>query len=224
MQKVSIIIPTINEEATIGAVIDSIPKGWADIEIIVVDTNSTDRTVEIALSKGAKVINEPKRGYGIAYKTGFVHASGDIIVTLDADLTYPADKIPYLVQMLLKEDLDFITCDRLTNISPSVMSFKHKFGNWFLTKTANMLFGLNLKDSQSGMWIFKKSILKHLRLVAAGMAFSEEIKIEVFKKGFKAKEIPIQYKLRKGESKLLSWRDGIGNLKFIFKKALNQNL
>ncbi|PJB21787.1 MAG: glycosyl transferase family 2, partial [Euryarchaeota archaeon CG_4_9_14_3_um_filter_38_12] len=111
--KVSVVIPTINEESSIGSVIDEIP---IKAEIIVVDSNSKDKTVEIAKSKGAKIINEPRLGYGRAYKTGFENATGDIIVTLDGDLTYPAYKIKEFVEMLEKEKLDFITCDRLTKL------------------------------------------------------------------------------------------------------------
>ena len=96
--KISIVIPTLNEEEGIGATIDSIKKeefekrGW-DYEIIIVDGNSKDKTREIASNKGAKIIIEPRKGYGRAYKTGFSMADGDIIVTGDADGTYPFDEV-----------------------------------------------------------------------------------------------------------------------------------
>ena len=213
--KVSVVIPTINEESSIGSVIDEIP---IKAEIIVVDSNSKDKTVEIAKSKGAKIINEPRLGYGRAYKTGFENATGDIIVTLDGDLTYPASKIKDFVDMLEHEKLDFITCDRLTKLEKGVMSLKHRFGNWVLTATAHILFGIKIKDSQSGMWIFRKSILNKLNLTSDEMAFSEEIKIESWKKGFRCREMPIEYRMRKGEAKIMSWKHGIGNLLFLFRK------
>ncbi len=212
---ISVVIPTINEEKSIGSVIDEIP---VKAEIIVVDSNSKDKTVEIAESKGAKIIKENRLGYGRAYKTGFQHAKGDIIVTLDGDLTYPAYKIKELVKMLENESLDFITCDRLTNLSKDVMSLKHRFGNWVLTATANILFGIKINDSQSGMWIFRKNILNKLNLTSDEMAFSEEIKIEAHKKGFRFKEVLIEYRIRKGEAKIMSWKHGIGNLLFLFRK------
>ena len=215
--KVSVVIPTINEESSIGSVIDEIPEEL-DAEVVVVDSNSKDRTVEIAQEKGAKIINENRLGYGRAYKTGFENATGDIIVTLDGDLTYPASKIKELVDMLENEKLDFITCDRLTKLEKGVMSLKHRFGNWVLTATAHILFGVKIKDSQSGMWIFRKSILNKLNLTSDEMAFSEEIKIEAWKKGFRCREIPIEYRIRKGEAKLMSWKHGIGNLLFLFRK------
>jgi len=215
--KVSVVIPTINEESSIGSVIDEIPEEL-DAEVVVVDSNSKDRTVEIAQEKGAKIINENRLGYGRAYKTGFENATGDIIVTLDGDLTYPAYKIKEFVEMLEKEKLDFITCDRLTKLEKGVMSLKHRFGNWVLTATAHILFGVKIKDSQSGMWIFRKSILNKLNLTSDEMAFSEEIKIESWKKGFRCREMPIEYRIRKGEAKLMSWKHGIGNLLFLFRK------
>lgn len=226
--KVSVIIPTMNEEASIGDVIQSIKDAFAaanvsifaknpvDYEILVVDTNSKDRTREIAMEKGAIVIDEPRRGYGRAYKTGFEKASGEIIATLDGDSTYPAERIPELVHLLITKDVDFITCDRLSTLKPGVMSYKHRVGNKILTFVANLLFGVNIKDSQSGMWIFKKEILKKLRLESDGMPFSEEIKIEAFRK-CRCIEIPIEYRVRKGEVKLSSWRDGTRNMKYLFK-------
>ena len=222
--KVSVIIPTLNEEKSIAEVIDSIPKDFAEnVEIAIVDGLSTDRTVKIAKSKGARVIFEKRKGYGRAYKTGFKEAKGDIIVTLDGDLTYPAEKIPELVDQLTKEKLDFITCDRLSNLEQGVMSKKHKFGNWVLTFTTNLLFGIKIGDSQSGMWIFRKKILDQLQLTDDGMPLSEEIKIEAFKnKGVKAKEVLIEYRIRKGDAKISTWGDGSKNFKFLFKKRFGK--
>ena len=112
---VTIILPTRNEEEALGPTVDSIPRDWCDeLEIMIVDGNSSDRTREIALEKGIRVHLEPRKGYGRAYRTGFVVAKGDIIVTMDADCTYPAEVIPDLVKRLIDDDLDFITCDRLT--------------------------------------------------------------------------------------------------------------
>jgi hypothetical protein len=166
------------------------------------------------------VIYERRKGYGRAYKSGFKHASGDIIVTLDGDMTYPAEKIPELVRLLVKDKLDFISCDRISRLNAVAMSRKHRFGNWILTFTTNLLFGLKLRDSQSGMWVFRKKILEKLNLTSDGMPFSEEIKIESWRKGFNCREVPIEYRIRKGQVKLSSWRDGTKNLKFLFKKWL----
>jgi glycosyltransferase involved in cell wall biosynthesis len=218
--KVTVIIPTLNEEESIGATIDEIPReSFDELEILIVDGRSTDKTVKIAKSKGARIVMEPRKGYGRAYKTGFRKAQGDIIATLDGDTTYPAEDIPKLVKMLIDKKLDFITCDRLSTLKKGVMSRKHRFGNWMLVKTMNVLHGMHLKDSQSGMWIFRREILKKINVTSDGMALSEEIKIECFKnKAIKAIEVPINYRVRVGEVKIESWGDGSANWKFLFKK------
>ena len=217
--KVSVIIPTMNEEGSIGLVIDEVNAALGPMphEILVVDTASKDRTREIASEKGAIVVDEPRRGYGRAYKTGFERASGDVIATLDADLTYPAIDIPRLVKMLAEADLDFISTNRLAMMDKGAMSAKHRFGNWVLSTTARLLFKVKMRDSQSGMWVFRKSILPKLTIESDGMAMSEEIKVEAFKK-VRATEVPIRYRARAGEVKLQSWSDGLGNLRFLFKK------
>jgi len=224
MTKLSIIIPTMNEEGSIGLVIDDI-KGslpsTIDYEILVVDTNSKDRTREIATSKGARVIEEPGRGYGRAYKTGFENAKGEVIATLDADRTYPAGRIAEIAGMLEAENLDFITTNRFAEMQPGAMNFTHKFGNWILAISARLLFRVKLRDSQSGMWIFRRSALPKLDISSDGMAMSEEIKIEAFKK-LRVKEVPIKYSPRIGEVKLNTWRDGKDNLKFLFKKRFGK--
>jgi glycosyltransferase involved in cell wall biosynthesis len=217
--KVSVLIPTLNEEQSIGQTLDEIPKDFAQLELIIIDGLSTDRTVEIAKKKGAKVVMEKRKGYGRAYKSGFQKASGDIIVTLDGDTTYPAYDIPRVVKMLIDENLDFITCDRLSTLKKEAMTKKHRFGNWLLAKTTNVLFFMHIKDSQSGMWVFRREILKQINLTSDGMPLSEEIKIETFKnKIIKAIEIPVEYRIRIGDIKLDTWGDGIGNWKFLWRK------
>jgi len=217
--KVSVIIPTMNEELSIGSVIDEVKQAVAalEYEILVVDTNSRDRTREIAASKGAVVIDEPRRGYGRAYKTGFEKATGDVIATLDADMTYPASEIPRFVEMLDSQGLDFVTTNRFARMEKGAMGGKHRLGNWVLSLTTRVLFRVRVRDSQSGMWVFRRSILPRLELASDGMALSEEIKIEAFRKA-KATEVPITYRVRVGEVKLNSWKDGLGNLKYLFKK------
>lgn len=218
--KVSVIIPTMNEEKSIGMVIDEVRSAIGDsrpYEILVVDTDSRDRTREIAARKGALVVDEPRRGYGRAYKTGFEKATGEYVATLDADMTYPADEIPRLLEMLEEDTLDFITTNRFAKMAKGAMSMKHRFGNWVLSATARVLFRVKLKDSQSGMWAFRRSVLQIFDVKSDGMSFSEELKIEAFRKA-KAAEVPISYGVRVGEAKISSWGDGLGNLKYLFKK------
>ena len=218
--KLSVIIPTMNEERSIGLVINDIKNaldGKRAYEIIVVDTDSKDLTRDIASGHGAVVVEEPKRGYGRAYKTGFDKATGEIIATLDADMTYPAAEIPRLADMLEDKGLDFITTNRFEGMERGAMPAKHRFGNWVLSATARILFRVKFRDSQSGMWVFRKEVLPKLELVSDGMSMSEELKIEAFRK-LRAAEVPITYKPRIGEAKLRSWKDGTSNLRYLFKK------
>ncbi|MEF8832761.1 MAG: glycosyltransferase family 2 protein, partial [Candidatus Thermoplasmatota archaeon] len=96
----------------------------------------------------------------------------------------------------------------------------HRFGNWVLKTTMNLLFRTKLNDSQSGMWVFNSSALRHLNVTSDGMPFSEEIKIEAIKKGLKVDEVPIEYRKRKGEAKIRSLKDGFKNFTFLWKKRL----
>ena len=226
----SILLPTINEDQGIGITIDSInlqyfkDHNW-DIELIIVDAGSKDNTQKIAQDKGAMVIEELRRGYGRAYKTGLSTITGDIIVTGDADATYPFDTIHEYIQMLLDENLDFITTDRFASLKQGSMSVKHHFGNLMLATALRIMFLLQIRDSQSGMWIFKKDALRKVQPLDDfndGMPFSEEIKIEMFSaKNVRSKEIPSTLYVRAGEVKLDSFRDGWKNLKFLFKKRVN---
>jgi glycosyltransferase involved in cell wall biosynthesis len=213
----TVIIPCLNEEQGVEKVLRAMP-GFVD-ELIVVDNASTDRTAEVAASLGAKVIREDVRGYGRSYKRGFAGATGDIIVTLDGDHSYPADALSYLLEAFLHLDVDFLNASRFPVRDSSAMSFKHKFGNLVLSMVMSILFFRWVRDSQSGMWVFRRAILKGMSLESDGMAFSEEIKIEAIRNPrIRFGEISILYSSRLGEKKLNPWRDGIQNILFLLKK------
>jgi len=222
--RLSIVIPAMNEEEGIGDVLDQIPRAELEamgypLEIVVVDGESVDRTRDISRQKGARVVIEPRKGYGRAYKTGFETAQGEIIATGDADLTYPFDKLPEILRLFEKEKLDFLTTNRFGKLQEGAMSAKHKLGNWVLSTTARVLFMVDVKDSQSGMWLMRSGILPQLKLTSDGMPLSEEIKIEAFgKPHLRCREIPIEYRVRVGDVKLSSWKDGYRNLKFLLQK------
>jgi glycosyltransferase involved in cell wall biosynthesis len=221
--EITVIIPTMNEEEAIGQVMDEVNaalKGM-NYEVMIVDTNSRDKTREIASGKGARIIDEPRRGYGRAYKTGFREAKGQFIATLDADCTYPAGDIPKFVEILRSDNIDFISGDRLSTLGKDVMNGKHRLGNWMLKVAMNLLFGMKVADSQTGMWVFRRSILPRLNLTSDQMALSEEIKIEAARH-CKFREIPIKYSPRVGEVKLNTWRDGYDNMMFFFSKKIGK--
>ena len=165
------------------------------------------------------MIREEVRGYGRAYKRGFAHATGDLIVTLDGDHSYPPDAISYLIEAFLHLDVDFLNASRFPVRDKRAMSFKHKLGNLILSVAMSVLYFRWVRDSQSGMWVFRRSILKQMTLESDGMAFSEEIKIEALKsRNIRFREMPVQYSSRLGEIKLNPWRDGLSNLLFLVKK------
>jgi glycosyltransferase involved in cell wall biosynthesis len=216
-QSITVIIPCLNEEQGIEKVLRAMPE-FVD-EVIVVDNNSTDRTSEVAAALGAKVIREEVRGYGRSYKRGFAQATGDLIITLDGDHSYPVDALSYLIEAFLHLEVDFLNASRFPVRDAHAMSLKHKFGNLVLSLAMTMLFFRWVRDSQSGMWVLRRSIIKEMKLESDGMAFSEEIKIEALRNPrIRFGEISIQYSSRLGEKKLNPWRDGIRNLAFLAKK------
>ena len=217
--KITVVIPCLNEEEGIRKVLDRIPT-FVD-EIIVVDNDSTDGTALVAQGLGARVIQENVRGYGRAYKTGLLHAQGDVIITLDGDHSYPVDAISYLIEALLHSGVGFISASRFPIQDPESMPTLNLIGNVALSLAASILFLRWVRDSQSGMWIFYKDALKKMELISDGMAFSEEIKIEaILKPDIGFREMPIRYSNRAGAKKLRLWRDGWGNLAFLLKKRL----
>ncbi|MEY4070317.1 MAG: hypothetical protein RL721_931 [Candidatus Eisenbacteria bacterium] len=214
--KISLVIPCYNEEDGVREVIGRTPK---DVdEIVVVDNNCTDRTAEVARSLGAVVVSERTPGYGAAYKAGLKAATGDVIVTLDGDGTYPPESIPALVGRMVERKLDFLSASRFPLADPKAMGVTNRIGNWVLTATAMVLFFTPIRDSQSGMWVFKRSTLERMRITSDGMPFSQEIKLEAILRGYRFGEEHIAYGARIGEVKLQKWRDGWLNLTFLFRK------
>ncbi|MGB1697840.1 MAG: glycosyltransferase family 2 protein [Thermoplasmatota archaeon] len=223
---IAILIPTLNEEEGIGPTLDSVnveafKAAGHDVQFVIVDGNSKDATRAEAEARGATVIVDERRGYGRAYKTGMEQVDADIIVTGDADGTYPFDECHEYVAHLLENDYEFLTCNRYADLGPGAMSAKHRLGNWVLSTTMRGLFWVKAKDSQSGMWIIRKEALAKLPIqdLPDGMAFSQEIKIEALKrKNIRAAEIPGRLRARLGDAVIESWRDGFGNLVALVKK------
>lgn len=221
--RIAVLIPVLNEEAGIAQVLRALPRealkaAGHTVQVVVIDGGSTDRSCALAVAEGAEVLRAP-RGYGRQFRAAFARIQADLFVTLDGDGSYPAEQIPALVEALLEGELDFLHLDRFGTLLEGAMSPMHQFGNGVLTFWANRLFGLRLRDSQSGMWVFRTRILPALDLRAEGMALSEELKILAGRR-FRAAEIPGRYAPRLGTSKLHSWRDGLGNLLYLFRLRL----
>lgn len=217
--KLSAVIPTINEENTIGEIIDEL-KNAGVLEIIIVDTNSKDRTREIAREKGARVIEEPKKGYGRAYKTGLKEVTGDIIICMDGDGTYPTNMVRPFVEILVYDQVDFISGDRMKFRTDKNYTTLHYVGNSILNRVAGLLFKVSMNDSQSGMWVFRSELYRMMGKLSDKMSFSEDIKIEAIRLGTFI-EIPIRYGVRITKPKLKTWQDGFSNLFNLFVKRVN---
>jgi len=213
--KISVIIPCYNEADSISKVLKRLPN---NVEAIVIDNNSTDDTAKIASQLGAKVYRETTQGYGAAIKHGLRKAQGDILVVLDGDGQYPAEAIPDLVNTLEQEKLDFISAARFPLQDKTALPFIRRFGNWCFNLAVKIICGLKLQDSQSGMWVFRRSVLEKINPQHDDMPFSEEIKILAAKnKEIAFAEKPISYAARTGSSKLVPWKHGWMNLKFLFQ-------
>lgn len=222
---VSVVIPALNERdgiiGTIKAIpVDELEKLGYGVQVVVVDNGSTDGTGDLARSAGAEVVYEPKRGYGHAYRAGFAGAGGVIIATSDADATYPLEDIPRLVKLLDDEKLDFITTDRFARMQVGAMSKRNKIGNAVLSFTTRLLFFVKIRDSQSGMWVFRRKILDGM-VLKSNTPLSQELKIEAchFMK-CRWKEVPIEYRPRVGKVKLGGWKVGMTNLAHLVGKRL----
>lgn len=225
LMKVTILMPALNEEESIEKTLESIPEGKLksmgyETEILIVDGCSTDRTRELAKALGAKVIIS-QRGYGRQYKEGFKIAGGEIIVTADSDYSYPMEQIPELIDILIKENLEFISTNRFAFMEKDSMAALNKIGNRLLTFLTNILFRYDLKDSQSGMWVFRKNILDRFKLNGNGMSLSQEIKIRAFQ-NCRSGEVDSDYRKRVGKVKLRKFIDGVDNMANLIKIRLGK--
>lgn len=213
---VSVVIPCFNEEHGIASVLRSMPD-YVD-QVIVVDNNSTDETGRIAQEMGAEVVFETRKGYGNAYKAGLPRARCDIVATADGDGTYPTTAIGPIIDFMLAKKRDFISASRFPLLDPKAMRFRNVLGNKILTYTTRLLWLRWIADSQSGMWVFHRNVLKQIRLESGGMPFSEEIKLRVINNTrLHFGEYHVHYSERIGETKLFPMKDGVENLLFLFK-------
>jgi glycosyltransferase involved in cell wall biosynthesis len=224
--KISFILPCLNEENGIGKCLEKIHKAiekyQLNAEIIVVDNGSTDKSAEIARKAGAKVIYEPKRGYGNAYQKGIIEAKGEIIVIGDADNTYNFLEVDRLLKPILEEDYELVIGNRFSGLmEKGAMRFISRIGNFILSGIFRIFFRCPFSDIHSGFRAFKKEAYQKLNLRTTGMEFASEMIIKAIFKNLKIKEVPISYAPRIGESKLSPFKDGWRHLKFMLLFAPN---
>ncbi len=216
---VSVVIPCLNEAANIErcvrTALEVLSRNALDGEVLVVDNASEDDSAALAAAAGARVVHEPRRGYGSAYLAGFAAARGRYIVMADADLTYDFNEIPRFVAEL-EQGAELVMGDRMDNIQPGAMPWLHRYvGNPILTGLLNLFFDTGVKDAHCGMRALRRDVLPRLDLRTTGMEFASEMVIRAAKADLRIAEFPIEYHPRGGESKLSSFRDGWRHLRFL---------
>jgi hypothetical protein len=217
--RVSIVIPCLNEAENIEECVTrarrALDKHGLAGEVVVADNASTDGSPKLAEAAGARVVHEPRRGYGSAYLAGFAAARGEYIMMADADLTYDFDEVGHFVEHL-DAGADLVMGDRMDNIQPGAMPWLHRYvGNPILSGILNFFFRTGVRDAHCGMRAVRRSALPALDLRTTGMEFASEMVIRAAKADLDIRQFPIEYHPRGGESKLSSFRDGWRHLRFL---------
>lgn len=215
---ITVAMITMNEEKAVEKVIRDLQihlKGL-DVEILVVDS-SRDLTPLIAESLGARVVRQfPPQGYGRAMARALTEARGSVVVTLDCDDTYPAEKIPELAGMVLSGRWDLVNASRLGS-KPKAMPWSNFFANWLFTAVALVLLGSKFTDLHSGMRAYRRTMLHQLRFDPSGPALPVDLLLKPFLMGYSVQEVFIEYKDRIGETTLQKWTSTWWTFKRIFR-------
>ncbi|NWF86728.1 glycosyltransferase family 2 protein [Candidatus Bathyarchaeota archaeon] len=221
--KISVIIPTLNEEEAIGKVLKEISE--TDIyEVIVVDS-STDGTPKIAESLGAKVVSETRKGYGRALLSGVEKSKGDVVVYIDGDFTYDPKDIPRLVEPILSGKCDVVMGNRLNNkMHPGAMGLVNRVGNTLLSLIFILVYLRKVNDTQCGLRAIRKKALKCISYEDYGMPHVTEQLIKLIKKGARIGNVAVTYRPRIGTTKLCTWIDGFKILKVILAGTMTNKL
>ena len=231
MTKLSVIIPVYNEENTISKVITGVNKikiKDIPIEIIIVDDSSVDNTKAILKrikDKSIKVVYHKKNlGKGAAIRTALKHSTGDVIAIQDADMEYDPNNIAKLIKPILNGSADVVYGPRFDNTKLVLFGKNktilplHLIGNRCLTFLTNILYFNSITDMETGCKVFRNKILNNIKLKATRFDFEPEITAKILKKGYKIKEIPIDFKPRTfNEGKKITWKDGIKAAYYLIK-------
>jgi glycosyltransferase involved in cell wall biosynthesis len=224
VELVSIVIPTLNEAGNILEAVTTIheeldyPK-----EIIVVDGNSTDGTQEIVKrTQFCRLIIEPRRGYGLALKTGMQNAKGNVIVMVDGDGTYEVKHIGRMLDKMVQDDADMVLATRMYDPNKA-MGFFNFVGNKIITFCFDFLYSQYLSDTQSGFRAISHQAIDNVKLNEGDMAYATEMLIKFTKKGYRMVEIKSTYKTRKyGKPKLRKFKSAIEIFTTMVKGLLNK--
>lgn len=223
---VSVIMPCLNEAIALPSCIEEALEAITEMgvsgEVIVVDNGSIDGSSEIARRAGARVVQEPRRGYGNACRRGFAEARGRFLVLGDADGTYGFNALPGFIVPLL-DGADMVMGTRLGgSIEVNAMPWLHRHvGNPLLTRILNLLFSPGVSDAHCGLRSITRESYGELRLGSTGMEFASELLIAASRRGFRIVEVPIRYRRRAGgEPKLRTFRDGWRHLRLMITYAV----
>jgi len=216
---VSVVIPCLNEaeniEHCVSAAFAVLGEHELAGEVIVVDNGSQDGSAELAEAAGARVVREPRRGYGRAYLAGFAAATGDYIVMIDADRTYDFREIPRFVAEL-DSGGELVMGNRMDNIDPGAMPWLNRYvGNPVLSGFLKLLYRTKVRDAHCGMRAVRRDALERLDLRSDGMELASEMVIRAAKANLDVREFPIALHARGGESKLKPFNDGWRHLRLI---------
>ncbi len=221
--RVSVVIPTLNEGASIGRVLDDLPAGLAS-EVIVVDGGSVDGTPSIAERLGARVVREPRRGYGRACLTGLAHAAEpEIVVFLDGDYSDRPAELPRLLAPIVQGQADVVLGSRLGGRrQPGAMPWHAVLGNRVAAALVNRLYGLSLTDL-GPFRAARYPALAQLDLAEATYGWAVEMIVKAARRGFRVVEVPVSYHPRIGRSKISGTvRGSIGAAFCIFTTIFEQ--
>jgi glycosyltransferase involved in cell wall biosynthesis len=219
-KSLSIVLPCLNEVETIGICVEKARRAIAELgrpgEVIVADNGSTDGSRELAAKLGARVVEQPVKGYGAAYLKGLEAAQGDQIVMGDSDDTYDFLDLARLIREL-DAGADMVIGSRFRGtILPGAMSFSHRYiGNPILSGILNLFFGARISDCHSGFRAFTRDAVRRLHLSTLGMEFASEMIVSALRNKLRIVEVPITYHPRKGESKLESLSDAWRHMRFM---------
>lgn len=228
----SVVIPALNEEDGIANIVERVlavrphlrEVGVSDLEILVVDDGSTDRTAAVAGGyEGVRVVRHPRnRGYGAAIKTGFAEARGELLAFLDADGTYPPECFADLCLIILGGGADVVVGSRRSG-GESEMPVVRQVGNFIWSNLVSVIGNHRVADPASGMRIVRRPVLDRLYPLPDGLNFTPVMSTRAVHEGLKVVEVPIHYRERLGRSKLSIVRDGSRFLATIISTALEYN-